>query len=156
MFYTVDGQAGFTLFNPATCPGCTFNIHANFRAAVLTIVVFSPSWLVDPAVRDPSAWYVSTTPMAMPHIIRVRYSICGASSTIRPPAIGIILTIDPTNLVAPVVGGPAGSLAGLFIKGVGILHSVTNPASDFSSWNYAGYTITAFPSRRLSFCLQLR
>jgi hypothetical protein len=55
------------------------------------------------------------------------------------------LTIDPANLVAPMVGGPAGSLAGLFIKGVGVLHSVTNPASDFSSWNYAGYSITAIP-----------
>jgi hypothetical protein len=52
------------------------------------------------------------------------------------------LTIDPTNTVAPVEGGPAGSLAGLVIKGVGVLHSVTNPDGDFSSWNYADYHIT--------------
>ena len=60
------------------------------------------------------------------------------------------LTVDPTNTVAPVVGGPAGSLAGLLITGVGVLQSVTNPAplpdfsnaTAFSSWNYADYRIT--------------
>jgi hypothetical protein len=55
------------------------------------------------------------------------------------------LTVDPTNAVAPAIGGPAGSLAGLFIKGVGVLQSVTNAADDFSSWNYAYYHITAIP-----------
>jgi hypothetical protein len=60
------------------------------------------------------------------------------------------MTVDPTNTVAPVVGGPAGSLAGLVIKGVGILQSVTSPAplpdfsnpTAFSSWNYADYKVT--------------
>jgi hypothetical protein len=83
------------------------------------------------------AWYVSTTPMAMPTSSAALFDL---PSLAYNPAAGNSnnLTIDPTNAVAPVVGGPAGSLAGLFIKGVGVLHSVTSPSGDFSSWNYAG------------------
>jgi hypothetical protein len=143
-FYTVDGQAGFTAFDPATCPGCTFNIYANLQGGGVDDRGYFAVLVGGPGVRDPVNWYVSTTPMAMPTSSGALFDL---RSQLYNPAPGNWnnLTVDPANLVAPVVGGPAPSLAGLFIKGVGILHSVTNPASDFSSWNYAGYSITAIP-----------
>jgi hypothetical protein len=144
MFYTVDGQANFTSFDPATCPGCTFNVYANLQGGGVDDFGRFAILAGGPGARDPVAWYVSTSPMAAP-------TSSGALFDLRSlpynPAAGNWnnLTIDPTNAVAPAVGGPAGSLAGLFIKGVGVLHSVTNPANDFSSWNYADYTITCIP-----------
>jgi hypothetical protein len=144
LFYTVDGQAGFTAFDPATCPGCTFNIYANLQSGGVDDVGYFAIQAGGPAPRDPVAWYVSTTPMAMPTSSAALFDL---RSLVYDPAAGNWnnLTVDPTNAVAPVVGGPSGSLAGLFIKGVGVLHSVTSPDGDFSSWNYAGYSITFIP-----------
>jgi hypothetical protein len=144
LFYTVDGQAGFTAFDPATCPGCTFNIYANLQGGGVDDVGYFAILAGGPGPRDPASWYVSATPMAMPTSSAALFDL---RSLAYNPAAGNWnnLTIDPTNTVAPVVGAPAGSLAGLFIKGVGVLHSVTSPSGDFSSWNYAGYSITLVP-----------
>jgi hypothetical protein len=145
MFYTVDGQAGFTAFDPATCPGLAFNIYANTQGGGADDAGSFAILAGGPGPRDPANWYVSSTPMQMP--TQNQGALFNLRSLLYNPAAGNWnnLTIDPTNTVAPVVGGPAGSLAGLFIKGVGVLHSVTNPDGDFSSWNYADYHITCIP-----------
>jgi hypothetical protein len=151
LFYTVDGQAGFSTVDPATCPdNLYFNIYANTQAGGADDRGYFAIQAGGPAPRDPVAWYVSSTPMATPTVDQG--STMNLRSLLYNPAAGNWnnLMIDPTNTVAPVVGGPAGSLAGLVIKGVGVLQSVTNPAplpdfsnpTAFSSWNYADYKLT--------------
>jgi hypothetical protein len=145
LFYTIDGQAGFTAFDPATCPGLTFNIYANTQGGGVDDVGRFAVFAGGPGPRDPANWYVSTTPMGMP--TQNQGALFDLRSLLYNPAAGNWnnLTVDTANAVAPVVGGPAGSLAGLYIRGVGVLHSVTNPEGDFSSWNYAYYHITCIP-----------
>ena len=80
--------------------------------------------------------------MAAPTVSNAQFNL---RSLLYNPAAGNwnLLTLDPTNTVAPVLGGAAGAIpAGTQIIGVGVLHSVTNPANDFSSWNYADYRLT--------------
>lgn len=149
-FYTVDGQAGFSLIDPTANPNLNFNIWANLQAGGADDFgrfIFEGQ---TGGSRGPRQWYVSATPMAMP-------TVSGAFFNLRSlqynPAAGNwnLLTLDSTNAVAPVVGGAAGALPGdVKIVGVGVLHSVTNPAPlpDFSnadaygSWNYADYRLT--------------
>jgi hypothetical protein len=149
-FYTVDGQAGFTLIDPAAYPNLNFNIWANLQAGGAEDFgrfIFQGQ---TGGNRGPKQWYVSTAPMAMPTVSGEFFNL---RSLLYNPAAGNwdLLTLDATNTVAPVVGGPAGALPGdTKITGVGVLHSVTNPAPlpDFSnpdafgSWNYADYRIT--------------
>ncbi len=148
-FYTVDGQADFSVIDPATCPDNLYlNVWANTQQGGADDYGY---FIVQagPGGRDPSQWYISSTPMATPTVNQ------GATFNLRSllydPAAGNWnnLTLDPTNTVAPVIGGPAGSLAGLLITGVGVLQSITNPAPNddfsndaFSSWNYADFRVT--------------
>jgi hypothetical protein len=149
-YYTVDGQAGFTLIDPAAYPDLNFNIWANQQgggAEDFGRFIFEGQ---TGGNRGPKQWYVSTSPMAM---VTVSGLLFNHRSLEYDPAAGNwnLLTLDPTNTVAPVVGAAAGALpADVKITGVGVLHSVTNPAPlpDFSnpdafgSWNYADYRIT--------------
>jgi hypothetical protein len=150
-FYTVDGQAGFSLVDPALYPDLTFNIWANTQADGqddFGRFIFQGQ---TGGNRGPKQWYVSTSPMAIPTVDQGHFM--NLRSLLYNPADGNwdLLTLDPTNTVDPVVGGPAGALpADTKIVGVGVLHSVTNPAPlpDFSnpdafgSWNYADYRLT--------------
>lgn len=149
-FYTVDGQAGFGSIDPAANASLTFNIWANLQAGGADDFgrfIFQGQ---TGGSRGPKQWYVSTAPMAMPTGSGATFNL---RSLLYNPAAGnwSLLTLDPTNTVAPVVGGAAGALpADTKITGVGVLHSVTNPAPlpDFSnadaygSWNYADYRLT--------------
>ena len=149
LFYTVDGQAGYSTIDPATCPnGCYFNVFANTQQGGADDHGY---FVINAGLggRNPSKWYISATPMASPTVNQG--STMNLRSLLYNPAAGNWnnLTVDPTNTVAPVIGGPAGSLAGLLLTGVGVLQSVTNPAPNadfsndaFSSWNYADYRIT--------------
>jgi hypothetical protein len=141
-FYTVDGVAGFTTVDPATCPNnLYFNIWAHTQGGGADdhgyFIVHA-----GPGGRDPSKWYIATSPMATP--TQNHGPLFDWRSLLYDPTPGHWndLTIDPTNTVAPTIGGPAADLTGLKITGVGVLQSVTNPANDFSSWNYADYRIT--------------
>jgi hypothetical protein len=96
-------------------------------------------------------WYISSTPMAAPTVNQ------GTTMNLRTLAYAGAtwndLTVDPTGLADPVIGGPAVIPAGSFITGVGIVQQITNPAptptfdnpTAFSSWNYADYRITCIP-----------
>ncbi len=147
-FYTVDGVAGFSTIDPATCPdGVYLNVYANTQAGGADDYGY---FIVQAGSGRTTAWYISSTPMATPTVNEG--GTMNLRSLLYDPAAGNWnnLTVDPTNTVAPVIGGPAGSLAGLLITGVGVLQSVTNPAplpdfsnpTAFSSWNYADYRIT--------------
>jgi hypothetical protein len=151
LFYTVEGQADFTAIDPATCPdGVYLNVWTNTQAGGADDFGYFAVLAGGAGPRDPVAWYVSSTPMATPTVDQG--PTMNLRSLLYDPAAGNWnnMTVDPTNTVAPTVGGPAGSLAGLLIKGVGVLTSVTNPAplpdfsnpTAFSSWNYADYRIT--------------
>lgn len=144
-FYTVDGQAGdtFTLIDPALYPNLNFNIWANLQGGGTAdfgrFIIQGQTG----GSRGPKQWYVSTSPMAMPTATAEFFNL---RSLAYDSSAGNwdLLTLDPTNTVAPMVGGPAGALpADTKIVGIGVLHSVTNAdSSDFSSWNYADYRLT--------------
>jgi PEP-CTERM motif len=148
-FYTVDGQAGFTAVDPALHPGLMFNIWANLQqggADDFGTFIFEGQ---SGGARGPKQWYASSTPMASPTVSAALFNL---RSLLYNSAAGNwnLLTLDPTNTVSPIVGGPAGAIpAGTQIVGVGVLQSDTNPAPNadfsndaFSSWNYADYRLT--------------
>jgi hypothetical protein len=143
-FYTQAGQAGdtFATIDPSLHPNLTFNIWANLQSGGANdfgSFIFEGQ---SGGSRGPKQWYASTSPMAAPTVSAAQFNL---RSLLYNPAAGNwnLLTLDPANAVAPVLGGAAGAIpAGTQIIGVGVLHSVTNPASDFSSWNYADYRIT--------------
>jgi PEP-CTERM motif len=144
-FYTVDGQGGFSAVDPATTPGLTFGIWANLQgggASDFGSFIFEGQ---TGGNRGPKQWYASTSPMAAPTATGAGFNhrtllYNGAAGNWN------LLTLDGTNAVAPILGGAAGAIpAGTQIIGVGVLHSVTNPAGDFSSWNYSNYQLTQVP-----------
>jgi PEP-CTERM motif len=146
-FYTQVGQAGdtFAAINPALHPTLTFNIWANLQGGGANDF---GSFMFEGQTgggRGPKQWYASTTPMTPPTVSGAQFNL---ESLLYSSAAGNwnLVTLDPANAVAPILGGAAGAIpAGTQIIGVGVLHSVTNPASDFSSWNYADYRITEVP-----------
>jgi hypothetical protein len=140
-FYTVDGQAGFAAVDPAVNPTLYFNIWANLQgggADDFGSFIFEGQ---SGGSRGPKQWYASTSPMAAPTASAAGFNL---RSLLYNAANGNwnLLTLDPSNTVAPLLGVAAVIPAGTKIVGVGVLHSVTNPASDFSSWNYADYRMT--------------
>jgi hypothetical protein len=149
-FYTVDGQAGFTAVDPSLHSNLSFNIWANLQAGGVDdfgSFIFEGQ---SGGSRGPKQWYMSSTPMASPTVSGALFNL---RSLLYSGAAGKwnLLTLDSSNAVSPIAGGPAGAIpAGTQIIGVGILQSVTNPAPlpDFSnadafgSWNYADYRLT--------------
>ena len=149
IFYTTDGVAGFNAFDPATCPGCTFNVYANTQAGGADDFGY---FAIQAGVTGRDAkWYISSTSMAAPTVNE------GTTMNLRSLAYAGAawndLTVDPTGVADPVIGGAAVIPAGSSIFGVGIVQVITNPAptptfdnpTAFSSWNYADYKITCIP-----------
>jgi hypothetical protein len=149
IFYTTDGVAGFTEFDPATCQNCTFSVYANTQAGGADDHGYFAIQAGTTGRFGVTNWYISSTPMAAPTVNGGNFM--DLRTLLFNPAVGNWnnLTVDPTGAADPVIGSPAGSLAGLHITGVGIVQQLTNPAPDanftndaFSSWNYADYRIT--------------
>jgi hypothetical protein len=141
MFYTTDGQAGFTTIDPASSDRLLLTVYANtFGGGADDLGYFAVQvGDGDPGTGD-EAWYISGSPMATP--TQNQGNLFDLRHLEYNPAAG---NWNSLTLGTPTIGGPAGDLSGLLITGVGIVQSLTNPDGDFSSWNYADYRILAVP-----------
>jgi hypothetical protein len=142
-FYTVNGVAGYSTVDPALNPNLYFNIWANTQGGGADDHGYFIFEGQSGGSHGPTQWYVATSPMATP--TQNQGALMDERSLLYDPSAGNwnLLTIDSTGTTSPVVGGAATIPAGTKLLGVGILQSVTNPANDYSSWNFADYRLTA-------------
>jgi hypothetical protein len=141
MFYTTDGQGGFTTIDPASSDRLLLTVYANTQAGGADDLGYFAVQVGDGDPRtDDELWYISSTPMAVP--AQNQGNLLDLRSLEYNPAAG---NWNSLTLATPAIGGPAGDLSGLLITGVGIVQSLSNPTGDFSSWNYADFRILNVP-----------
>jgi hypothetical protein len=141
MFYTTEGLGGFEIIDPAAADRLLLTIYANTQGGGADDLGYFAVQLGDNDPRtDDALWYISSTPMTAP--TENQGNLMNLRTLEYDPAPGKWnqLTLGP-----PTIGAAAGDLSGLFITGVGVVQSLTNPQGDFSSWNYADYRILNVP-----------